>query len=145
MSQFFMDKRRRASTILRQKYLSHSSEKSLTEISRVSENLGYRHFLCTTRGYHEVLSKICCLTKFKKIVHELFCVSEDIWYRYLWSIKVEASITSFFKKLLSHSDKNCRRNLLCFREFLSSKDVEDKGAGGYVDITIFSRNIVVSQ
>ena len=50
------------------------------------------------------------------------------------------------KKLLSYSTKNCRRAiLLCFRESLPSKNVEDKGAGGYAGITISSPKLMVSQ
>ena len=44
------------------------------------------------------------------------------------------NITIFCQKFLSHSVKKIRRrNLLCFKEFLVSKNVRDKRGGGYHD------------
>ena len=99
---------------------------------------GIEKQLCLRGLCHDVLSNFFCLSTeiFRRGTFK--CVT-NFGYRNFFGIRkggMEAgSITIFCQNFLSHIDEKFRRGtLLCFREFLVSKNVRDKRRGGYHDL-----------
>ena len=93
------------------------------------------------KGYHDFPLKNFCLTVPKNFVEELFCVSENLWYRKMLGIREGAGITIFRQNCLFHSTEKLRRgDLWRFRKFLVSKNFMLQRV-----VTIFRRKFFVSQ
>ena len=99
-------------------------------------SFGYREILCLEGLFRKIIRKILSLIVPKNIVGETFCISQNFWYRKIFSIteggRQGRNFTYFFKNIFSDSaEKFCRGTLLCFRKFLVSKKVKDKRGGEY--------------
>ena len=79
-------------------------------------------------GYHVFPSKIFGLTVPKNFVEQLFCVSENFWYRKILWIRGGGGVSRFsVKNFLSRSAAKFRRGTrLCFRKFRVSKNFMPK-------------------
>ena len=81
-------------------------------------------------GYHEFPGKMFCLTVPKKFVGEPFDVSENLGYRKI--LCIIGGVTFFRRKfLVSQCQKTSWGTLLCFKDFLVWKKMDERG--GYHD------------
>ena len=133
------DKRGGVSRFSVENFLSHSAKNFRRGTLQCFINFGYRKILCLRGEHHDFLWKICCLTVPKSFVGELFCVSQNFWYRKNFWIRggggeegEEGGVSRFsVKNFLSHSAEKVRRGtLLCFTKFMVSKKFMDRRGGG---------------
>ena len=103
-------------------WFSHISEKFRWGTLLFSDIFFYRKFLRIGRGYHDILSKLFCLTVLKKIVGGLFCFRKFL---------DQKNCIRWCNTILSKNDfltlaKNFVGRLLPFRKFLVSKHLKDR-------------------
>ena len=122
------------------------SKKFVGEHVCVSENFGYRNFfLHNRRGvYHDFLSKSVSHSTEKHRRGNLLCFGKKLISRSFMDKWGEERLSRFQSNVFSLSlpKKFVVKTLLCFRNFLVSKNVRDKRGAG---ITIFRTNCFVSQ
>ena len=95
----------------------------------VSENFWYGNILWIRGGgreYHDFPSKLFCLRVLENFVEDSFCVSGNFWYgKILWIRGGREGVSRFsVETFLPHSTGEFRRRfLLCFRNFLVTKNL----------------------
>ena len=114
------------------------------QIFCVSGKIGYRKTLRIIRALHYYLLILFCSAVPKNFVRKHFGVSESFWFRKFFLMREVGVCHNFFPKFLPHStEKNRRATLLCFRNFLVSKNVMDKRKGCCNTIFCHSRCLTV--
>ena len=123
--------------IYRREFLSHIAGKFRRGSLHFSENFFYRKSLSIGGGYHDLLSKLLCLTLPKNIPRRTLLFQKISGLKKLHKMVFHDFVEIWF----SHSTDNFRRRTLHFSEKLFIEKFKNRRW----DITTFSRNFFVSQ
>ena len=139
-----MDKRRGACiTIFYQSLCLTVPKIFVGQFFCVSEKIRYRKNLRIIRGLHCYLLILFCSAVPKNFVRKHFGVSENFWFRKFYLMREEGVCHKFSPNFLPHSTEKLRRaTLLCFRNFLVSKNFMDQREGC---VSRFFVKVVVRQ